>query len=61
MKEPLKIFDYLGKAKVSERDRFILYLLAMFLLLLKGYTEFTLVKNIPDLLQWAINELSKYL
>lgn len=61
MKEQFKLFEYLGKAKVSERDRFILYLLAMFILLLKGYTEFTLVKNIPELLEWVLNELTKYI
>jgi len=47
----LKLFDKINKANIPQRDRFILMLLLVSVILLKGYTEFTLVKTtLPTLI-----------
>jgi hypothetical protein len=61
MKEPFKVFDYLNKAKVSQRDRFTLYLLAMLALVINSISGLVLVKQLPDLLEWIVSEILKHL
>ena len=48
----LKLFDRINKANIPQRDRFILMLLLVSVVLLKGYTELTLVKTtLPTLIE----------
>ncbi len=61
MKEPFKLFDYLNRAKLPQRDRFILYLLGMIVLIINSLTGLVLVKELPSLLEWVLTEIFKLL
>jgi hypothetical protein len=52
MSDTLKLFDKITKAKISQRDRFILYFMIMFALLVNSFTGLLLVKQLPDLVEW---------
>jgi hypothetical protein len=49
MPDPLKLFD-----KISQRDRFILYFMIMFTLLVNSFTGLLLAKQLPDLVGWIL-------
>ena len=57
MLDPLKLFDKINKANIPQRDRFILMFMLISVFLLKGYTELTLAKQIPDLVEWILKLL----
>lgn len=50
----LKLFDKINKANIPQRDRFILMGMVISVFLLKGYTELTLAKQLPDLVEWIL-------
>jgi hypothetical protein len=54
MPDPLKLFDKISKAKISQRDRFILYFMIMFTLLVNSFTGLLLAKQLPDLVEWIL-------
>jgi hypothetical protein len=57
MKEPLTLFDKISKAKVSQRDRFILLLILCLSWLVNSFTALLLVKQLPDIVQWVLKAL----
>ncbi len=65
MKEPLKLFDYLNKAKIPQRERFILLFLLTFMLtlpmLISSITGLVLANNLPSLVEWILKEILKIL
>lgn len=61
MKESSKLFAEINKAKLSQRDRFILYLLGMFVLVLNSVTGLVFVKQLPDLVEQIVNEILRLL
>ncbi len=61
MKEPFTLFDFLNRAKLPPRDRFVLYLLGMIVLIINSLTGLVLVKELPSLLEWVLTEIFKLL
>ena len=57
MPDPLKLFDRINKANISQRDKFILMAMVISVFILKGYTELTLAKQIPALVEWLLKLL----
>ncbi len=59
LKEASKLFAEINKAKLSQRDKFILYLLGMLVLLMNSISGLVFVKQLPDLLELIINNILK--
>ena len=57
MKEPLGLFDKISKAKISQRDRFILLLILCLSTLVNSFTALLLAKQLPDLVEWVMKVL----
>ena len=57
MKEPLQLFDKISKAKISQRDRFILLLILCMSTLVNSLTALLAVKQLPDLVEWVLKAL----
>jgi hypothetical protein len=54
MKEPLQLFDKISKAKITQRDRFILLLILCLATLVNSVTALLAVKQLPDLVEWVL-------
>ena len=54
MKDIKFLFDIINKAKVTQRDRFFLYFMVTVYLLLRGITELSLARQLPDYVEWIL-------
>ena len=61
MLDPLKLFDKINKANISQRDRFILMFVLTFMfsfpLLISSLTGLVLANKLPDLVEWTLKLL----
>jgi hypothetical protein len=60
MKENLEIFDKVAKAKIPQRDKFILLLILCLATLVNSFTGLLLVKQLPDIVQWILKALKGF-
>lgn len=61
MKDAPKLFNVINKAKISQRDRFFLLALLLAPYVINSISGLILAKQLPNLLEWLLNELTKYL
>jgi len=61
MKALLSIFDRINRAKIPQRDKFILHLILCLSVLINSITGLTLAKQLPDLAKWVLSEIFKVL
>ncbi len=57
MLDPLKLFDKINRAKISQRDRFILMFMLVGTMLLNSVTGLVLAKQLSDLVEWILRLL----
>ena len=57
MKDPLDLLDKINRAKVSQRDRFILLLILCLSTLVNSFTVLLLAKQLPEVVEWVLKAL----
>jgi hypothetical protein len=57
MKDNLHLFDKINRAKIPQRDKFILLLILCLSTLVQSFTSLLLVKQLPDVVQWILKAL----
>lgn len=57
MKDIQKLFEVINRAKISQRDRFILLLILCLSSLVQSFGVVLLAKQLPDLVEWVLKLL----
>ena len=57
MKDIQKLIEVMNKAKISQRDRFILLLILCLSSLVQSFGVLVLAKQLPDLVEWILKLL----
>ena len=54
-------WDFILRAKITQRDRFVLLLIVALARLVESLALLLFVKEFPDLIEWVITEILKIL